>query len=73
MTGIEHMQEQAISSPQRVTSLNELLNIVKPTANVLIFSLFVTIKGHIKLFHVVTNVKILNVAIAGNAQGNAIL
>ena len=67
------MQEHAISSPQRVISLNVLLNIVSPTANVLTLSVFVTISGHIKLFQVVTNVNILKVAIAGRAHGSAIL
>ena len=67
------MQEQAISSPQSVTSLNVLLNIVKPTAKVRILSVLVTIRGHIKLFHVVTNVKMPNVAMTGNAHGRATL
>ena len=67
------MHEQAMSSPQSVISLNEPLKMLSPTANVLILSVFVTIKGHMKLFHVVTNVKIANVAIAGMAQGRAIL
>ena len=34
---------------------------------------FVTINGHIKLFQVVTNVKIARVATVGRANGNAIL
>lgn len=67
------MQEHAISSPHIVISLNELLKIVSPTVRVRILSVFVTIKGHIKLFHVVTKVKMLNVAMAGIAQGSAIL
>ena len=66
------MQEQAISSPHSVSSLNEPLNMVKPTASVRILSVFVTIRGHIKLFQVVTNVNILKVIIAGSAEGNAI-
>ena len=37
------------------------------------FSEFVTIKGHIKLFQVVTNVKIARVATVGSANGRAIL
>ena len=73
MTGIEQIQEQAINSPQRVTSLKEPLNIVSPTASVRIESVFVTINGHIKLFQVITNVKIAKVATAGIAQGRAIL
>jgi hypothetical protein len=36
-------------------------------------SVFVTIKGHMKLFQVVTKVNTDNVAIAGMAQGRAIL
>lgn len=67
------MQAHAISSPHIVISLNELLKIVSPTARVRIFSVLVTIKGHIKLFHVVTKVKIPRVAIAGRAEGRAIL
>ena len=67
ITGMEQMQEQAISSPHMVISLNELLNTVNPTASVLIASVLVAIKGHIKLFQVVTKVKILRVAIAGSA------
>lgn len=44
-----------------------------PTGSVRILSLFVTIKGHIKLFQVVTNVNIASVATVGNANGRAIL
>ena len=73
MTGIVQMQEHAMSSPHRVISLKEPLNIVSPTASVLIESVFVTIKGHIKLFHAATNVKTAKVAIAGIAQGSATL
>ena len=58
ITGIEQTQEQAISSPHSVISLKELLNIVKPKASVLIESVFVTIKGHIKLFQLVIKVNI---------------
>ena len=71
ITGIAHIHEQAISSPHKVTSLKVLLNTVNPTASVRILSVFVTINGHIKLFQVVTKVKMLNVAIAGIAQGKA--
>ena len=67
------MQEHAISSPQSVTSLKVPLNMVNPTARVRMLSVFVTIKGHMKLFQVVTNVKMLKVAIAGIAHGSAIL
>ncbi len=73
ITGTEQIHEHAISSPHIVISLNELLKIVSPTAIVRIDSVFVTISGHIKLFHVVTNVKIPSVAIAGMAQGTATL
>ena len=73
ITGIEQIQAHAISSPQRVISLKEPLKIVSPTASVRIDSVLVTISGHIKLFQAVTKVKIANVAIAGVAQGKAIL
>ena len=73
ITGIVQITEQANKSPHRVISLKLPLKIAKPTGSVLIDSVFVTIKGHIKLFHVVTNVKIERVAIAGIARGNAIL
>lgn len=73
MTGIEQMQEHAINSPHIVISLNEPLKIVSPTVKVRMLSVLVTISGHIKLFQVVTNVKMLKVAIAGMAQGKAIL
>ena len=69
MTGIEQMQEQAMSSPHSLISLKARLKTVRPTASVRILSVFVTIRGHIKLFQVVTNVNILRVAIAGMAQG----
>ena len=67
------MQEQAISSPHIVISLKEPLKIVSPTVKVRMLSVLVTISGHIKLFQVVTNVKMLKVAIAGMAHGKAIL
>ena len=73
MTGIEQMQEHAINSPHIVISLKEPLKIVSPPVKVRILSVLVTISGHIKLFQVVTNVKMLKVAIAGMAQGKAIL
>ena len=72
-TGIVQITAQASKSPQRVISLKLPLNIAKPTGRVRIDSVFVTISGHIKLFHVVTKVKIVNVAIAGAASGSAIL
>ena len=72
ITGIEQIQAQATNSPQSVISLKEPLKIVSPTASVRIDSVFVTISGHIKLFQVVTKVNIVNVAIAGMAQGRAI-
>ena len=67
------MQAQAISSPHMVISLKDPLNMVSPTAKVRMLSVLVTIKGHMKLFQVVTNVKIDRVAIAGAAHGSAIL
>ena len=66
------MQAQAINSPQRVISLKEDLKTVSPTVNVRIESVFVTINGHMKLFQVLTKVKIAKVAIAGVAHGIAI-
>ena len=73
ITGIVHTTEQASNSPQRVISLKLPLNAAKATGNVLIESVFVTIKGHIKLFHVVTNVKIARVTHAGRASGRSTL
>ena len=67
MVGIMQIQEHAISSPHKTISLKEPLNIAKPTANVRIESVFVTINGQMKLFQVVTKVKIAKVAIAGFA------
>ena len=57
----------------KLISLKEDLKIVSPTARVRIESVFVTIRGHIKLFHVVTNVNTDSVARAGAAQGIATL
>lgn len=73
ITGTEQMQEQAINSPQRVSSLKEPLKILNPTARVRILSVFVTISGHMKLFQLVTKVNTASVAIAGMAQGKATL
>ena len=70
---MEQIVEQAISSPHKVISLKELLNTVSPTASVRIDSVFVTISGHIKLFQAETKVNTERVAIAGSAQGSAIL
>ena len=72
-TGIVQTTEHANKSPHKVSSLKLPLNIAKPTGKVLIDSVLVTIKGHIKLFQVVTNVNIESVAIAGIDNGNAIL
>ena len=72
-TGIVQTTEHANKSPHKVSSLKLPLNIAKPTGKVLIDSVLVTIKGHIKLFQLVTKVKIAKVAIAGVAQGSAIL
>ena len=72
-TGIVQITEQASKSPQRVISRKLPLNIASPTGRVLIDSEFVIIKGHIKLFQVVTNVNIDSVAIAGVARGSTIL
>lgn len=65
--------EHANKSPHKVISLKLPLKIAKPTGNVLIDSLFVTINGHIKLFQLVTNVNIESVATTGIARGKAIL
>ena len=73
MTGNVQITEQASRSPHRVISLKLPLNIANPTGKVLMLSVFVTIKGHIKLFQLETNVKIASVATAGIASGNAIL
>ena len=73
ITGMVQITEQARSSPQSVISLKLPLNIASPTGSVRILSEFVTISGHIKLFHVVTNVKIARVATVGSARGSAIL
>ena len=67
ITGIEHTQAQAESSPHIVISLKELLKTAKPTVNVRIESVFVAIKGHKKLFQVVIKVKTASVATAGIA------
>ena len=53
--------------------INLVLKLAKPKGNVLIASELVTIKGHIKLFQVVINVKIASVTTAGIANGKAIL
>ena len=68
-----HTTEHAKSSPHKVTSLKLPLKTASSTGKVLIPSEFVTINGHIKLFHDVTNVNIASVATAGKAKGNAIL
>lgn len=73
ITGIVHITEQARSSPHKVISLKLPLYIASPTGKVRMLSEFVTIKGHIKLFQFVTNVKIASVATVGSASGNAIL
>ena len=72
-TGIVQITEHANNSPQRVISLKLPLKIANPTGSVLIPSELVTIKGHIKLFQLETNVKIERVATTGNANGRAIL
>ena len=73
ITGMVQITEQARSSPQSVISLKLPLNIASPTGSVRILSEFVTISGHIKLFHVVTKVNIASVATVGRASGRAIL
>lgn len=44
-----------------------------PTGKVRMLSEFVIINGHIKLFQVVTKVKIARVTTTGSASGSAIL
>ena len=73
ITGIVQMTAQASKSPHKVISLKLPLNIANPTGNVLIFSEFVIIKGHIKLFQLVTKVNIPRVIAAGSDRGSAIL
>ena len=73
ITGIVQITEQASRSPHSVISLKLPLKIASPTGRVRILSVFVTIKGHIKLFQVDTKVNIARVAIAGRASGIAIL
>ena len=72
-TGIVQITEHASKSPHRVISLKLPLNMASPTGSVLIDSVFVTIKGHIKLFQVVTKVNMASVAITGVASGRIIL
>ena len=73
ITGIVHITEHANKSPHIVISLKLPLKIASPTGSVRMLSEFVMIKGHIKLFQVVTNVKIVRVTTAGNASGKPIL
>ena len=73
MTGTEQIHEHAISSPHIVISRKEPLNMLNPTARVRILSVLVTIRGHIKLFQLVTKVNMDKVAIAGVAIGSATL
>lgn len=73
ITGIVQITEHAKSSPHKVISLKLPLKIASPTGSVRMPSEFVTINGHIKLFHVVTKVNSASVATVGNARGNAIL
>ena len=72
-TGIVQITEHASKSPHKVISLKLPLNIAKPTGNVRILSVLVIIKGHIKLFQVVTKVNMDKVTTAGNARGSATL
>ena len=72
-TGNVQITEQANKSPHKVISLKLPLNIAKPTGKVLMLSVLVTIKGHMKLFQQDTNVNIESVTTAGNAKGIATL
>lgn len=71
ITGIVQMTEHAKSSPQSVISRKLPLKTANPTGKVRILSVFVTIKGHIKLFQVVTKVNSESVATVGKASGSA--
>ena len=63
MWGRVQITEQASKSPHNVISRKLPLKIASPTGKVRIVSEFVTIKGHMKLFHAVTNVKIPSVVV----------
>lgn len=73
ITGKDNMTEHAVKSPHSMVSLKLLLNCDKATGNVVISVEFVTINGHIKLFHVVINVNNPKVTTAGIDNGSAIL
>lgn len=73
IVGIPQITEQASKSPHRVTSLKLPFSAARPTGKVLIESEFVIISGHIKLFQLLTNVKIDRAAIVGRDNGKAIL
>ena len=72
ITGSTDTQEQAISSPQSIISLKLPLNIANPTGKVNNELLFVTIKGHIKLFQTEIKENIAIVIIAGIDNGRKI-
>ena len=73
IAGIVVITAHAISCPHSIVSLKLPLKDASATGKVLMLSEFVTIKGHMKPFQVVINVNIARVAIAGSANGNAIL
>ena len=73
ITGIVQITEQANKSPHIVISLKLPLKIASPTGKVRMLSEFVMINGHIKLFQVVTKVKMVKVTTAGSARGKPIL
>ena len=73
ITGKDNMTEHAVKSPHNMVSLKLLLNCDKATGKVVISVEFVTINGHIKLFHVVINVNNPKVTTAGIDNGSAIL
>ena len=73
VTGRDKTIEQAVKSPHKTVSRKLLLNADNATGRVVISGEFVTIKGHIKLFHVVINVNRARVTRALSDNGKAIL
>lgn len=73
ITGTDKITEQAVKSPHMTVSRKLPLNCASATGSVVILGEFVTIKGHIKLFQVVTKVNKARVTRAGIESGKAIL
>ena len=70
VTGRDKTIEQAVKSPHKTVSRKLLLNADNATGRVVISGEFVTIKGHIKLFHVVINVNRARVTRALSDNGS---